>query len=198
MQETAEKHMVLHVHRNSHLLKNVWRFAFTLGSTSALHATILALSGGSSWLLPSLWDREQWYYSWSVPWFSYPPNTPVTRLCHWFYLCSLHTWRLSKLHLSEKARPRFYTKSPTVQGAFCRIIIIAGYIHCTGVTGRWGLLSHRQNAVRCVALRLHAWTQFHDETLPLRCYYCTVWIRPATWLCLSTWNSTAHLLVISV
>ena len=37
-------------------------------------------------------------------------------------------------------------KSPTAQGAFQPI---PDLISCAGVTGRWGLLSHAQNAVMC-------------------------------------------------
>ena len=40
-------------------------------------------------------------------------------------------------------------KSPTVQGVFQPI---PGLISCTGVTRRWRVLSHAQNAVRCLAL----------------------------------------------
>ena len=32
------------------------------------------------------------------------------------------------------------------------------------------------------ALSIHAWRQLHEETLFLRYYYCTVWVRPAVWL----------------
>ena len=49
-------------------------------------------------------------------------------------------------HLPEqKDRPRCYVKSPTVQNTFQSI---PGLISCAGVTGRWGLLAHAQNAVR--------------------------------------------------
>ena len=46
-------------------------------------------------------------------------------------------------------RPKCYAKSPTVQDVFQPI---PGVISCAGVTGRWGLLSHTQNAVRWLAL----------------------------------------------
>ena len=40
-------------------------------------------------------------------------------------------------------------KSPTVQDTFQPI---PGLISCTGVTGKWGLLSHTQSAIRWLAL----------------------------------------------
>ena len=52
-------------------------------------------------------------------------------------------------HISLKKRPRCYVKSPTAQDAFR---LIPGLISCTRVTGRWGLLSHAQNAVSWLAL----------------------------------------------
>ena len=48
-------------------------------------------------------------------------------------------------HSSLKTRPRCYAKSPTGQDAFQAI---PGLISCAGVTRRWGVLSHAQNAVR--------------------------------------------------
>ena len=42
--------------------------------------------------------------------------------------------------------------SPTAQDAFRPI---PGLIRCAGVTGRWGLLCHAQNAVRLLALSMH-------------------------------------------
>ena len=39
----------------------------------------------------------------------------------------------------------------TVQDAFQPI---PGLINCTGVTGRWGLLSHAQNAIRWLTLSI--------------------------------------------
>ena len=53
---------------------------------------------------------------------------------------------INEPHLPEqKDRPRCYVKSPTVQNTFQSI---PGLISCAGVTGRWGLLAHAQNAVR--------------------------------------------------
>ena len=54
-------------------------------------------------------------------------------------------------HTSLKNRPmtRCYAKSPTAQDA---IWPIPGLISCTGVTGRWGLLSCAQNAARWLVL----------------------------------------------
>ena len=44
---------------------------------------------------------------------------------------------------------RCYVKSPTVQDVFWPV---PGLISCAGAIGRWGLLSHSQNAVRWLAL----------------------------------------------
>ena len=55
-----------------------------------------------------------------------------------------------ELHLTEKNRPRCYEMSPAVQDAFQPGLI--GYVY-TGVSGRWGLLSHAQNAV-CMVVAL--------------------------------------------
>ena len=52
-------------------------------------------------------------------------------------------------NLLKENRPGFYLKSPTAQDVF---LPIPGLISCTGVTGRWGLLSHAQNAVGWLAL----------------------------------------------
>ena len=46
-------------------------------------------------------------------------------------------------HISLKNRPRCYVKSPTVQDTFRSI---PGLISCTGVTRKWGLLSHACNS----------------------------------------------------
>ena len=54
----------------------------------------------------------------------------------------------------KQARPRCYTKPSTVQNIFQPI---PGLINCTGVTGRWGLLPHVQNAVRRLALSPGGW-----------------------------------------
>ena len=54
-----------------------------------------------------------------------------------------HEQSMNHISLNNKGRPRFYTKSPTGQDIFWTI---PGLISCAGVTGRWGLLSHAQNA----------------------------------------------------
>ena len=51
--------------------------------------------------------------------------------------------------LFKENRPRCYAKSPTAQDVFQPI---PGFSSCAGVTERWGLLSHAQNAVRWLAL----------------------------------------------
>ena len=65
-------------------------------------------------------------------------------------------------------RPGCYAKSPTVQDVFWPT---PGLISCTGVTRRWGLLSHAQNAVCNPSARtkenifptfaISFWTTFH-------------------------------------
>ena len=53
---------------------------------------------------------------------------------------------INEPHLPEqKDRPRCYVKSSTAQNTF---LPIPGLISCAGVTGRWELLFHAQNAVR--------------------------------------------------
>ena len=52
-------------------------------------------------------------------------------------------------HISLKNRARCYVKSPTAQDVFRPV---PGLISCAGGTGRWGLLSHAQNAVWWLAL----------------------------------------------
>ena len=49
----------------------------------------------------------------------------------------------------KENRPRCYAKSLSAQDAFQSI---PGFSSCAGVTERWGLLSHAQNAVRWLAL----------------------------------------------
>ena len=61
-------------------------------------------------------------------------------------------WTINEPHCS-KEQPRCYAKSPTVQDAFQPI---PGLISCAGVTGRWGLLSHAQNAA-CWSVFLGSW-----------------------------------------
>ena len=59
---------------------------------------------------------------------------------------------LSMNHISlKKNRPRCYAKSPTAQDTFRPI---PGLISCTGLTGKWGLVSYAQNAVRWLALSI--------------------------------------------
>ena len=65
----------------------------------------------------------------------------------------LHMWKHLNSQFLKKGRPRSYAKSPTVQDAFQPI---PGLISCAGVTGRWGLLSHAQNAA-CWSVFLGSW-----------------------------------------
>ena len=65
-----------------------------------------------------------------------------------FYV-SVSVHEQSMKHTSLKNRPRCYVRSPAVQDAFQPI---SGLISCSGVTRRWGLLSHAQNAVRWLVL----------------------------------------------
>ena len=62
-------------------------------------------------------------------------------------LCLIHG---DERHLHEIGRPRCYVKSPTMQYTFQSI---PGLISCVGVTKRWGLLSHAQNAVRSLSIK---------------------------------------------
>ena len=67
-----------------------------------------------------------------------------------------HAWTISKPHLPEEnAGPDVFTKSATVQDAFWP----PGLISCTGVTGRWALLSKCSQVdglihMTCVGIRI--------------------------------------------
>ena len=67
-----------------------------------------------------------------------------------------------------KERPRCYVRSLTLQDAFQPI---SDLISCAGVTRRWGLLSHAQNAVRWLALsrKLVEVLQRHRLFMQLSC-----------------------------
>ena len=73
------------------------------------------------------------------------------RLCHFVVHTKqilTYTRTINKPHLPYKTGLDVM-QSPTAQDAFRPT---PGLISCTGVTGRWGLLSHAQNAVRWLAL----------------------------------------------
>ena len=59
------------------------------------------------------------------------------------------TLTINEPHLPTKNSPRCCVKQTTVQDTFRPI---PGIISCAGVTGRWGLLTHAQNAVRWLVL----------------------------------------------
>ena len=67
----------------------------------------------------------------------------------WIVKCNGSKSCINKLHLPKKNCHRCYSKSPTAQDVFRPI---PGLISSTWVTGRWGLFSHAQNAVRRLAL----------------------------------------------
>ena len=63
----------------------------------------------------------------------------------------VHEQSMNHISLNKKDWLTCYAKSPTAQDAFEPI---PGLISYTGVTGRWGLLSHARNAVRWLTLSI--------------------------------------------
>ena len=74
-------------------------------------------------------------------------------------------WTINEPHLPKKKRPRCYVKSPTAQDVFRLIPRLISY---TGVTGRWGLLSHAQNAVSWLALSKTSISRSSSKAASLR------------------------------
>ena len=71
--------------------------------------------------------------------------------------------------MNHIGRPRWYVKSPIAQDMFWPI---SSFISCAGVTRRWGLLSHAQNAAKVAGL-IHT-TAGSSSNVACRCCVSSV------------------------